>query len=264
MSLGVDAALYTSSPANTVYPEYETPEPAPLAGSPRIPARTALQMPSAPMSTSPWTRSPLSRTAVTVPSFSYSYDEIAAPLRTLWLIRESSVSCRSGRSITHVYGMLRTFAGVPRSNLAYHSSRMPSLMPFVRFPVHVTCASISSYSDSSIARKFCIAFDASWIGPPKRLNSVVRSSTVYSTGTDVSWSACCRQFASARPPTPAPQMSTRRGSFSETSSETERRAAPATACAEICAARRGVDGAVTRPPFSTSPWAARRRVSGIQ
>ena len=71
MSLGVDAALYVSSPANTVYPEYETPEPAPLAGSPRIPARTALQMPSAPMSTSPWTRSPLSRTAVTAVSYTH-------------------------------------------------------------------------------------------------------------------------------------------------------------------------------------------------
>ena len=49
-------------------------------------------------------------------------------------------ACSSGRSTTQVYGMPRDLAGDSRSNLAYHSLRMPSLMPLVRLPVQVARA----------------------------------------------------------------------------------------------------------------------------
>mmetsp|Transcript_31856 Transcript_31856/g.69705 ORF Transcript_31856/g.69705 Transcript_31856/m.69705 type:complete len:203 (-) Transcript_31856:176-784(-) len=180
-------------------------------------ARTDDQMPSAPMRTSPRSVSPSSRTTETPPRSSWLYEATAAELRTEVCTRSRSTFCRSGRSMTHVKGICRASAGVLRSNFAYHSSRIPSLMPLVRLPVHVASDSIVWYIPGSISRKERIALDASWIGPPKRLNSLVRSSTVKCTG--VPFSACAaRQFARARPPTPAPEMITWSGFVSSIAS----------------------------------------------
>ena len=72
-----------------------------------------------------------------------SQDSTPEAVRMCLEVRRIMISCSSGRSTTQVYGMPRDFAGDSRSNFAYHSLRMPSLMPLVRLPVQVARASIS-------------------------------------------------------------------------------------------------------------------------
>ena len=69
-----------------------------------------------------------------------SQDSTPEAVRMCLEVRRIMISCSSGRSTTQVYGMPRDLAGDSRSNLAYHSLRMPSLMPLVRLPVQVARA----------------------------------------------------------------------------------------------------------------------------
>mmetsp|Transcript_19231 Transcript_19231/g.49624 ORF Transcript_19231/g.49624 Transcript_19231/m.49624 type:complete len:260 (+) Transcript_19231:1328-2107(+) len=173
-------------------------------------ARMEDQMPSAPISTSPRTSVPSSRFAMTPPPGRCVYESTPAPLRTMPCPSSPSmISCKSGRSTTQVKGMPLSAAGVFKSNIAYHSLRMPSLIPFVRLPVQVALASILSYNSRFSSFKFIIALDASWMGPPKRLNAEVFSITV-----TLILGMFPSALASVRPPTPAPATSTCKGSSS--------------------------------------------------
>lgn len=65
----------------------------------------------------------------------------------------------------------------------------------------------------SISFKISKAFDASWIGPPNLLNLSVRSNTITSICGFFD-----KDFAKAKPPTPAPATNTFKGFCSEISS----------------------------------------------
>mmetsp|Transcript_67500 Transcript_67500/g.117447 ORF Transcript_67500/g.117447 Transcript_67500/m.117447 type:complete len:210 (+) Transcript_67500:97-726(+) len=115
--------------------------------------------------------------------------------------------------MTPVNGKFLDSAGLARSNLAYHSSRIPSLMPFSLSPVSVNFSMMLSYTGASISFSTCSALDANWMGPPKRLNWSVRSST-----WTCIFGSLTRLLARARPPTPAPAIMTRKGFSSVISS----------------------------------------------
>mmetsp|Transcript_24080 Transcript_24080/g.56937 ORF Transcript_24080/g.56937 Transcript_24080/m.56937 type:complete len:206 (+) Transcript_24080:1730-2347(+) len=108
--------------------------------------------------------------------------------------------------MTPVYGIFLSSAGLARSNLAYHSVLIPSLIPFSLSPVYVNFSMIWLKTSSSISFRTCNALDANWIGPPKRLNSSVRSNTTTSI-----FGFFARLFANANPPTPAPAITTLSG-----------------------------------------------------
>mmetsp|Transcript_24082 Transcript_24082/g.56943 ORF Transcript_24082/g.56943 Transcript_24082/m.56943 type:complete len:209 (+) Transcript_24082:1538-2164(+) len=108
--------------------------------------------------------------------------------------------------MTPVYGIFLSSAGLARSNLAYHSVLIPSLIPFSLSPVYVNFSMIWLKTSSSISFRTCNALDANWIGPPKRLNSSVRSNTTTSI-----FGFFARLFANANPPTPAPAIMTLSG-----------------------------------------------------
>jgi len=104
----------------------------------------------------------------------------------------SRMSCRSGRSITPVYGRSKKSAHALSGNSRYQSAgvegskrkrgsatgvirklpsaRSPSLMPHRRVPVKVKSAITRSNSRSSIALSAESALEANWMGPPKRAN----------------------------------------------------------------------------------------------
>mmetsp|Transcript_21853 Transcript_21853/g.70344 ORF Transcript_21853/g.70344 Transcript_21853/m.70344 type:complete len:249 (-) Transcript_21853:38-784(-) len=170
-------------------------------------------MPSAPTRTSAPTRRPSLMSTTTghvcsSRSHSSANDVTSLPLKTVADVGRwsSKILCNSGRSMTPVKGMLRSSAGVFKSNLAYHSSRTPSLIPFVKLPVQVNLSTMSANMPSSIVFISSMAFDASWIGPPNRRNSLVFSKT---------WTSTCGSrrsaFARVNPPTPAPAITTLKG-----------------------------------------------------
>mmetsp|Transcript_136081 Transcript_136081/g.322533 ORF Transcript_136081/g.322533 Transcript_136081/m.322533 type:complete len:245 (+) Transcript_136081:1418-2152(+) len=92
------------------------------------------------------------------------------------------------------------------SKVQYHSERKASTKPFLRYPVKVNFFINPSNISSSMSRMVDNAFEASWMGPPKRWKELACSKS-----DTLMVGSLLKALAKRRPPTPAPEMITCKG-----------------------------------------------------